>query len=70
MELLLTCLLEDLLVWLHHRAQAVQHQGAQLQRAALRALVVVQGVVGEQEPALLQLQGGPAAVPHLLVEPA
>lgn len=69
-SLRLTRLLEDLLVRRHHRAQAVQHQRPQLQGVALGALVVVQGIVGKQEPALLQLQRGFAAVLHLFVQPA
>ena len=66
----LTGLFEELVVGRHHGAQAVQNQRSQLQGVALRALVVVQGVVCEQEPALLQLQRRSAAVPHLFVQPA
>lgn len=63
----LTGLFEDLFVRLNHRAEAVQHQRSQLQGVALRALIVVQGIVGEQEPALLQLQRGFGAVLHLFL---
>ena len=65
----LTGLSEDPLVGRNHGAQAAQHQRAQLHGAALRAPVAVQGVVGEQEPALLQLQRRFAAVLGLFVQP-
>lgn len=51
-----TCLFENLLVRGDDRAEAVEDQGAQLQSILLRALVVIQGVVGEHKPPLLQLQ--------------
>lgn len=51
-----TCLLEYLLIRGHNRAQAVEDEGAQFQGVLLRALVVIQGIVGQDEPALLQLQ--------------
>ena len=66
-----TTLLEDLFVGLDDGAEAVEHQGAQLGAAALRGLVVVQGAGGQDEPALLQLQGGALGAGfHLFVEPA
>lgn len=65
-----TCLLEYLLIRGHNRAQAVEDQGAQFQGVLLRALVVIQGIVGQDEPALLQLQRGHLwTVLHFLVQP-
>lgn len=65
-----TCLFEYLLVWGHDGAQAVEDQGAEFQGVLLGALVIIQGIVREHEPALLQLQGGHLrAVLHLLVQP-
>lgn len=52
----LTSVLEDLLIWLHHRAETVEDQSSQFGGAALRRLVVVQRVCGENKPTLLQLQ--------------
>lgn len=52
----LTSVLEDLLIWLHHRAETVEDQSSQFGGAALRRLVIVQRVSGENKPALLQLQ--------------
>ena len=66
-----TALLEDLLVGLDDGAEAVEHQGAQLSTTALRSLVVVQRAGGQDEPALLQLQGRALGARfHLFVEPA
>ncbi len=52
----LTSVLEDLLVRLHHRAEAVEDQSSQFGGAALRRLVIVQRVGGENKPTFLQLQ--------------
>lgn len=54
----LTCVLEDLLIRLHYQAEAVEDQRSQSGGAALRRLVIVQRVGGENKPALLQLQRG------------
>lgn len=51
-----TCLFENLLIGGDDRAEAVEDQGAQFQSVLLGALVIIQGVVGEHEPPLLQLQ--------------
>lgn len=67
----LTSVLEDLLIRLHQRAETVEHQSSQLGGAALRRLVVVQRVCGEDKPALLQLQRGALGSRlHLFVQPA
>lgn len=68
-----TCLFEHLLVRLNHRAEAVQHQRAHLGCAALSRFVVVQRVVGQNEPALLQFQRtalGSWLSLHLFMQPA
>lgn len=67
----LTCVFEDPLIGLHHRAEAVEHERPELGRRALRGLVVVEGSVGQDKPALLHLQGGHlVAALNLLMKPA
>lgn len=65
------CVFEDPLIGLHHRAEAVEHERPELGRCALRGLVVVEGSVGQDKPALLHLQGGHlVAALNLLMKPA
>lgn len=67
----LTRLFEDLLVGLDHRAQSVQNQRTHLGCAALSRFVVVQRVVGQDEPALLQFQSAALSSGlHLFMQPA
>lgn len=56
---------------LNDGAEGVKDQSSHLGGVALGALVVIQGVVGQNKPALLQLQGGALSIRlHLLLEPA
>lgn len=67
----LTRLFEHLLVGLDHGAEAVQHQRAHLGCAALGRFVIVQRVVGQNEPALLQFQRTALGSGlHLFMQPA
>ena len=66
----LTCLPMHSFIRLNDRAEGVQDQSSHLGGVSLRALVVIQGVVGQNKPALLQLQGGALSIRlHLLLEP-
>lgn len=66
----LTCLFEDLLIWRDHWTEAVKDQGTQFQRILLWALIVIQGVMGEHKPPLLQFQGRHLrTVFHFFVQP-
>lgn len=67
----LTSVLEDLLIWLHHRAEAVEDQSSQFGGAALRRLVIIQRGSGKNKPALLQLQRSAfGSRLHLFMQPA
>lgn len=67
----LTCVFEDPLIRLHDGAEAVEHERAELGSRALRWLVVVQGSVCQNKPALLHLQRGHlVAALNLLMKPA
>lgn len=67
----LTCVFEDPLVGLHHGAEAVEHERPELGSRALGRLVVVQGSVCQNKPALLHLQRGHlVAALNLLMKPA
>lgn len=58
-------------IWLNDGAEGVEDQSSHLGGVALRALVVIQRVVGQDKPALLQLERGALGIClHLFLEPA